>query len=383
MFRKKSDNKNQVVKKPVVKNRNYHAPDNVLIFTFVLALTVGLVLLFSASSVAAYIRSGSSLYFLKHQLLAIIIGIPLFLFLSRFDYHKYRQMSTAFLIVSVGLLILTFIPGLGAGYGKANNWINFYGFSMQPSEFVKVLFALYLAAFLDTNKDKLHDFAESFMPFMVAFAPIAILIMMQPDFGTLLIIFGASIVSYFVAGAPKKFFVIGIFVALIGITLLVNIKSSKMDRIECYLHPEIGAADKCYQVQQSLIAIGSGGFWGRGLGESRQKFMYLPEVWSDSIFPVVAEELGFIFSILVIAIFFLLFWRGIKVAQAAPDLYGKLMATGLASWIMVQAMLNIGAAINLIPMTGVPMPFTSAGGSSILALMATTGILVNISRQTK
>jgi len=207
--------------------------------------------------------------------------------------------------------------------------------------------------------------------------------MMQPDFGTLLIIFGGATICYFVAGAPKKYFVVAIVVAILGIVVLVNMKSSKMDRIECYLHPEIGAADKCYQIDQSLIAIGSGGFWGRGLGESRQKFMYLPEVWSDSIFPVVAEELGFIFSLLVIAIFFLLFWRGVVVAKQAPDLYGKLMATGLASWIMVQTILNIGAAINLIPMTGVPMPFTSAGGSSILALLASTGIIANISRQTR
>jgi cell division protein FtsW len=315
--------------------------------------------------------------------LAIIIGIPLFIFLSRFDYHKYRKLSSAFLMVSIGLLALTFIPGIGAGYGKANNWINFHGFSAQPSEFVKVFFMLYLAAFLDDKKDKLKDLGESLWPLTMAFTPIAVLIMMQPDFGTLLIIFGGAAACYFVAGAPKKYFIVALVVALLGVVILVNTKSSKMDRVECYLHPENGAADKCYQVEQSLIAIGSGGFWGRGLGESRQKFMYLPEVWDDSIFPIVAEELGFIFSLLVIAIFFLLFWRGVAVAKQAPDLYGKLMATGLASWIMVQTILNIGAAINLIPMTGVPMPFTSAGGSSILALLASTGIIANISRQTR
>jgi len=365
------------------KVKAYHSPDKILVFFIFLAMAIGLILLFSASSVAAYVRSGNSLYFLKHQLYGLALGIPAFIILSKIDYHRYRNFAIHFLVISVGFLVLTFIPGLSASYGKAGNWINIFGFSLQPSEFVKIFFLLYLAAWLDTKKEKLNSLGEGLIPFILIFIPIAALIMMQPDFGTLLIIFSSSVICYFVAGAPKKHFFIGIVIALIAIAVLVNFKSNKMERIECYRHPESDVAGKCYQVNQSLIAIGSGGFWGRGLGESRQKFMYLPEVWSDSIFAAVAEELGFVFSLAVIAIFFVIFYRGIKIAKNTPDFYGKILAAGLVSWVLVQTILNIGGSTNLIPMTGVPLPFVSAGGSSVLALFSAMGILVNISRQTK
>jgi cell division protein FtsW len=363
--------------------KSYHRPDRGLIIGLTLIIIAGLVLLFSASAVASYIRSGSSLYFLKHQVFGLILGIPCFYFLARIDYHHFRRYALHFLFASLAVLILVFIPGLGADYGKARNWINIFGFSLQPAEFVKLFFLFYLAAWFDAKKDKLNDFYEGLGPLILVFGVIAGLMLMQPDLGTLSIIFAIMVICYFVAGLAKKYVITLVVVALIGILLLVNVKDNKMERIDCYRNPEKNSGAECYQLNQSLIAIGSGGIFGRGLGESRQKFMYLPEVWSDSVFAIVAEEIGFIFSVILLGLFFFLFYRGIMIAKRAPDLYGRILAVGIVSWIIVQTILNIGGAINLIPMTGVPLPFISSGGSSILALLAAMGVLANISKQTR
>ena len=363
--------------------RGSHAPDKKLIWTISGLVVFGLVMLFSASSVAGYIRSGNSLYFLNHQLFGLLLGIPAFIICSRIDYHFWKKYAFQFLIISILLLLLVFIPGLGASYGKAHIWINIFGFSLQPAEFVKISFLLYLAAWLEVKKNKLSNFSEGLGPFVAVLGIIAFLMLLQPDLGTLSIIFAAAIVVYYVAGGKMKHIIIAGIIAVVGLLILVNVKSNKMERIECYLHPEIHASDTCYQVNQSLIAIGSGGFWGRGLGESRQKFMYLPEVWSDSIFAIVAEEIGFVFCLVLIALFIFLFYRGFLISHQAPDLYGRLLAIGIVSWVVIQALLNIGGATNLIPMTGVPLPFISSGGSAVLALLVGMGILTNISRQTK
>ncbi len=363
--------------------KTYHAPDKKLILVSGALIIFGLVLLFSASLVAGYLRSGNSLYFINHQLLGLLLGIPAIIICSRIDYHIWRKYALYFLLGSIVLLLLVFIPGLSANYGKAHNWINVFGFSLQPSEFVKIFFLLYLAAWLEVKQNKLEDFSHGMGPFMVILGIIGFLMLLQPDLGTLSIIFASSVIVYFVAGGRWKHIIVTLLLAAICLVALVNIKSNKMDRIECYKHPEISADDKCYQTNQALIAVGSGGFWGRGLGESRQKFMYLPEVWSDSIFAVIAEELGFVGSIFLLALYFLLFYRGWAIAQKAPDLYGRILAVGIVSWIIVQTILNIGGTMNFIPMTGVPLPFVSSGGSSLLSVMGAVGILLNISRQTR
>ncbi|PIT94846.1 putative lipid II flippase FtsW [Candidatus Falkowbacteria bacterium CG10_big_fil_rev_8_21_14_0_10_39_9] len=360
-----------------------HAPDKKLILVSGTLIVFGLVLLFSASLVAGYLRSGNSLYFINHQLLGLLLGTPAIIICSRIDYHIWRKYALYFLLGSIVLLLLVFVPGLSANYGKAHNWINIFGFSLQPSEFVKIFFLLYLAAWLEVKQNKLEDFSHGMGPFMAILGIIGFLMLLQPDLGTLSIIFASSVIVYFVAGGRFKHIIVPLLLATICLVALVNIKSNKMDRIECYWHPEISADDKCYQTNQALIAIGSGGFWGRGLGESRQKFMYLPEVWSDSIFAVVAEELGFVGSIFLLALYFFLFYRGWAIAQKAPDLYGRILAIGIVSWILIQTILNVGGTINFIPMTGVPLPFVSSGGSSLLAVMAAVGILLNISRQTR
>ena len=207
--------------------------------------------------------------------------------------------------------------------------------------------------------------------------------MLQPDLGTLVIIFATVMVTYYVGGGRLKH-IVALLAALAVIgTMFFSMKGYQLDRIKCYQNPEYSSNEKCYQINQSLIAIGSGGFWGRGIGQSHQKFMYLPEVWSDSIFAVIAEEIGFLFCTILITLFLVLFFKGQKVASRAPDEYGRILASGIVSLVMIQLFVNIGGIINLIPMTGVPLPFFSSGGSSLAAMLGAMGILVNISKQTK
>ena len=363
--------------------RSFHAPDKKLIWVLFILLSFGLVMLFSASSVAGYLRSGSSMYFVKRQILGLTFGLIFFFVLSRIDYHWWRKYALHFLIISILFLVLVFIPGLGQGYGKAQNWINVFGFSLQPSEFVKLFFLLYLAAWLEVKQNQLQDIYNGLGPLLVILGVIGFLMLLQPDLGTLSIIFIVSLIVYFAAGGPWKHIMAVILLSTVALCGLLMVKSNKMDRIACYRDPSIDASGACYQISQSLIAVGSGGLWGRGLGQSREKFMYLPEVWCDSIFAVTAEEIGFIFSSLVIFLYFYLFYRGYLISQRAPDLYGRILAIGIVSWVMVQMILNIGGIMNFIPMTGVPLPFVSSGGSALMALLAAMGILVNISRQTR
>jgi len=219
---------------------------------------------------------------------------------------------------------------------------------------------------------------------LASLAIISILMLAQPDFGTLFIILFASFAAFFVAGGKFSHIMLTVLFGILAVGLLFYAKSTyQNDRFRCYQDPGYDLQEECYQINQSLIAVGSGGWLGRGLGQSRQKFMYLPEVWGDSIFPIIAEEIGFIFSALLIFLYGCLFWRGLRIAQRAPDIFGTALATGIVAWLLIQTFLNIGGMINLIPMTGVPLPFISSGGSSILATLLAIAILANISKYGK
>jgi cell division protein FtsW len=188
---------------------------------------------------------------------------------------------------------------------------------------------------------------------------------------------------YFVGGGRLYHIIVMILIGIIGLFLMVQVKDYQADRFKCFLDPSFSRQDKCYQINQSLIAVGSGGFFGRGLGESRQKYMYIPEIQGDSIFAIIAEESGFIFSSILIILYVYVFYRGYLISKYAPDIFGRILAIGIVSWIVIQAFFNIGGMINVVPMTGVPLPLVSYGGSAITAALAAVGILVNISKQTK
>lgn len=358
--------------------------DKSLITAVFILIIFGLVMLSSASSVVSYARYGDTYHFLWKQLIALAVGLGAFFIFSRLDYHIWRKYAVIALLASIFLLILVFIPGLRSNSGTARSWINLFGFSFQPSELVKLTFLVYLATWLEAKKDALGSFAGGFFPFIIIMGVISLLMMAQPDFGTLFIIAFTSLIVFFVGGAKFSHVFIIILLAALLLFVMLNIKSSyRDDRFKCLENPNYSPQDKCYQINQSLIAVGSGGWFGRGLGQSRQKFLYLPEVWSDSIFPIIAEEVGFVFCTLLILLFFFIFYRGLMIARAAPDSFGRLLATGIVVWFGIQTFLNVGGMINLIPMTGVPLPFVSAGGTAILSALVGFGLLISISRQAK
>jgi len=366
------------------KVKDKHEPDMSLLWAFFALLLIGLVILFSASSVIAYDSFGTPYHYFKKQIFALGIGLVAFFIASFIDYRFWKKYAFHFLIFTIVLLILVFIPGLRAEYGTAKSWIKIFGRSFQPAELVKLSFLIYLATWLEAKKNELKSLSSGFIPFLIILGIIAFLMMRQPDFGTLFIITSSAFIVYFISGGYIKHLIfIGLLVGASLFFMFDNISPYQIDRFRCLKDPSYSPQNECYQINQSLIAVGSGGLFGRGLGQSRQKFMYLPEVWGDSIFSIAAEEIGFVFSTLLILLYLFIFYRGLLIAQHAPDAYGKALATGIIAWLAIQTFLNIGGMINLIPMTGVPLPFVSAGGSALLSGLIAMGILVNISRQTK
>jgi len=373
----------EVVNNLIKPKVNEHESDRSLLITVGIIIVFGLVMLSSVSAVVSYAKFGDSYYYFKHQLAGLGLGIAAFWFFSRVDYHRWKKYAFALLIFSIVLLVLVFIPGLSATWGKARSWINVFGFSLQPAEFVKLTFLLYLAAWLESRGRKLTDFHQGTGPFVIILGFIAFLMLLQPDIGTLFIIGLTSLVVYFVGGGKISHILTMIILGILVFGLVVQFKPYQLDRFRCMLDPSFSPNDVCYQVSQSLIAVGSGGWLGRGLGQSRQKFMYVPEIQGDSIFAIIGEEVGLIFSGTLVILYIFLFYRGYLISKHAPDGFGRILAIGIVSWITIQALVNIGGMVNLIPMTGVPLPFVSYGGSAIMVTLASVGILVNISKQTK
>jgi len=348
-------------------------------------LFFGLIILSSASGPAAYQKFGDSYYYVKHQLAyGLLPGLFLFFVCFFVDYRFWKKYALAFLIASVVLLLAVFIPGIGAKYGSAQSWITVFGYSFQPAELVKITFIFYLAAWLASRGErKIKDFASGLLPFLVSLGAIILLMVLQPDIGTMSIIAATAFIVYFTAGARLHWLAL-LGAAGVGIfMLLIKTAPYRAARFMTFLHPELDPQGIGYHINQALLAIGSGGFFGLGLGHSRQKFQYLPEVTGDSIFAVMAEELGFLFACLFVLAFLFLLIRGLKIALAASDDFGKLLAVGLTSWVVIQAFINIGSMVGIVPMTGVPLPFISAGGSSLVVSLASMGILLNIAKNSK
>jgi cell division protein FtsW len=374
----------KTIKKALAPKKGEHEADKSLIVTIGILLVFGLVMLSSASSVVSYSKFGNIYHYFNRQLAMVLFSLVLMFIVSLIDYHFWRKYAVTALIASVGLLLLVFIPGIRADFGTARSWINVFGFSFQPSELVKITFLIYLAAWLEAKKGQLQSASGGIVPFLVTLGVIGLLMAAQPDLGTFFVISFMATVVFFVGGGKFTHLLMTAIIAGAVLFLAMYFSASyQSDRFKCYMNPNFDKQKECYQINQSLIAVGSGGVFGRGLGQSRQKFMYLPEVWGDSIFPIVAEEIGFVFCTLILILFLFLFYRIMQIAKAAPDVYGLALATGVASWLSVQAFLNIGGQLNLIPMTGVPLPFISAGGSSALSVLIALGIVINISKHTK
>ncbi len=344
----------------------------------------GLAMLASASAVLSYESFGNSYGYLKHQVLVgLLPGLLLFWIASRIKYTALKKYSLFFLIFTIFLLFLLFLPGFGIETKGAARWIEISSFSFQPSELLKLTFILYLAAWLESRKKSLSSFSEGLVPFLVICSIIAALLISQPDVGTLMVILVIGAIVYFVAGGKISHLALSAVVGLISLSVLIYSEQYRLQRWTAFLNPDLDPLGSGYQIKQALIAIGSGGLFGLGFGMSRQKYNYLPEAMGDSIFAITAEELGFLGVTVLIILFVALAFFGLRIAKRSSTTFGKLLAVGIVSWISIQAFVNIGAISGLMPLTGITLPFISYGGSSMLVLLTASGILYNISKETK
>jgi cell division protein FtsW len=350
----------------------------------IFALVVfGLVMISSASAIISYERFGRNDYYLIRQLIAFAIGIGAWVFFQSIDYHYFRKIAGPLLFITIGFLILVFVPGIGHSWRGVYRWIGIGDFVFQPAEICKLTLILYLAVWFERKGKEVGSFKKGFLPFALLLVFLAVLLIKQPDIGTMTILTAVAVVIYFLAGALFSHLALGVFTASLIFWALVKYTPYRMARIIAYLSPEKDLLGIAYHVRNALIAIGSGGLLGLGFGQSRQKHLFLPEAHTDSIFAIIAEELGFLRTTLVILAFAFLAYKGYKVAQKAPDLLGRLIAAGITTWFIFQAFINIAGITGLLPFTGVPLPFISYGGTSLVVSLAGVGILLNISKYSK
>jgi cell division protein FtsW len=358
-------------------------PDKVLVWLFLGLTLFGIAVLTSASGPLGYQKFGDSLYFLKRQLLnGILPGMVLFGLMSFINYRRWRRLAMPALIVTIVLLVLVFIPGMGINLGGSSRWVHLGPINFQPSEFVKVTFLLYMAAWLSARSGgDARSIEKGLVPFLSILGVVMFLLVVQPNTGSMMVIAGASLLMYFLAGAPYVWFV-GLGAAgLAMVALLIKLTPYRAARFMTFLHPELDPQGIGYHINQAFLAIGTGGWFGLGYGHSRQKYLYLPEVAGDSIFAIMAEELGFVVMLLFIAALAVLVWKCFSIAQRAPDEFGAFLAAGIGSWIALQVFLNISSMIGLVPITGVTLPFMSYGSSAFVALSVGCGLVASISRE--
>lgn len=366
--------------------------DFVLFITVLVMLGMGLIMILSASSPSALSKTGKSYVYVKTQAVSAVIGIVAMLVISKIDYKNWKKFSGFFIyLISIGLLLAVKIPGLGYQAGGAYRWIDLKFITFQPSELVKIAMILFFAQYLTEHKKKIHKLKEGFIfPILWLVPIILILVLVQSHLSATLVIVMVVAILMIMAGTRLRYFITfgtaGVAIGGVGLYILAtvyNIGAYRLERITSFLDPWSDPTDSGFQVIQSLYAIGSGGLFGVGLGNSTQKYLYLPEPQNDFIFAVIAEELGFIGCVAIIALFGIFIWRGVLIAMKAPDSYSSLVAIGITSLIGLQAIINIAVVTSSIPNTGMPLPFFSYGGTSLLILLCSVGILLNISRYQK
>lgn len=364
---------------PVKKNN----PDIILLIITLALLTLGLIMVYSASAVWAEFKFDDSFFFAKRQMLFAATGVAAMFFIMNVNYWTWRTWAKIIIIVCFFLLLLVLIPGIGNVRNGSRSWIGVGAFSIQPSEFMKLAMIAFLAKYLSERQKWITSFRKGLVPSLALVFTAFGMIMLQPDLGTGTVMVGTCLVMIFVAGGRLLHFSGLMMLGAAGFAGLIISAPYRIKRITSFLDPWSDSLGSGFQIIQSLYAIGPGGLFGLGLGESRQKFFYLPEPQTDFIFAILAEELGFIGGSFVLLLFALLLWRGIRIALGAPDLYGSFLAVGIVAMIAVQVMINIGVVTGLMPVTGITLPFLSYGGSSLTLMLMAVGVLLNISRYVK
>jgi cell division protein FtsW len=372
-----------VAPKPLV-TQAVHPPDYPLLGLIIGLSLFGLLMVYDASVVVAAARFGSKFYFVQQQGMNLLIGLVLLFVAMRIDYHFWRKLALLSLVVGIGMLLAVFIPGLGVTVYGAKRWLDIGFTTLQPAYLLCFSFILYFADWLSGEKPERQTLEKGLIPFAVLLgAVLFVVVILQKDLGTGLILAFTAMAIYFLSGAPLRHFIYLAPPALLAGILAIVIAPHRINRIITFLN--LGGDDKSlttdYHINQVMIALGSGGWLGVGLGQSRQKYQYIPEVQTDSIFAILGEELGFIGSFFLVTVFAYILWRGIRIAMLAPDMFGRLLVGGAMSLIGVQMFVNLFAMTKIIPLTGVPLPFISNGGTSLIVLLFSVGIVLNVSRQ--
>lgn len=363
--------------------RIFHSVDTPLLYVTLALILGGLLILASASMVLSQKHYGTSTYYVVHQVFyAGTLGILGFLAGIGVHYRFWRRVALPLMVLSLVLLALLFLPQLGIASGGATRWLDIGPISFQPSELLKFSFVVYLASWLDSKREKIRSISHGLIPFAMMMAVVGMFLLMQPDIGTLGVMVATAGLLYFVGGG-RVAQIAGLAVfALVILYFVVQAAPYRLERIRTFLDPARDPQGMGYQINQALIAIGSGGFFGRGFGQSVQKYNYLPEPMGDSVFAVFAEEMGFLGALVLILLFAFFLFRGFVVAKHAPDVFGKLLAAGIVMYLMTQAFVNMAAISGLLPLTGIPLPFVSYGGTALAVNMLSVGVLLNISKHT-
>jgi len=354
-------------------------PDIVLFLTTFLLLSIGVIMVLSASSYHAMLYYDDPYYFLKRQLRWSGIGIITMIFFMNFDYYKTKKFIVSGFLVTLVLLVLVLIPGVGVEVKGSSRWLGVGSMVFAPSEIVKLAIVFFLARAMSMRPDEIKSL-KGFFTYLLVLGVVAGLLLKQPDLGTTIAVAGTVFCMFIAAGARVVHLTGLALTGIAGVVALIIQEPYRLKRIIGYLKPFETASNEGYQTVQSLYALGSGWLFGIGLGNSRQKFLYLPERHTDFIFAIIGEELGFIGVVLVILLFFLFIWRGYRVALYAPDRFSSLLAVGLTSIIAVQSVINLGVVTGSLPVTGITLPFVSYGGSSLTFSLIGVGILLNISK---
>lgn len=341
----------------------------------VLAMVIfGLLMVYDASVVQGLRDFKDSYYYIRQQLVWVGVGLISMLILAQFDFRRLKILALPLLLLSLVLLLAVLVPGLGVVGGGAHRWLKVGNITVQPAEIIKLTSVIFLASIFEKR--------VRILPFVILLILVtSVTAILQKDLGSSLVFVLTSAILYFVAGGPIWHFIVAFPLGVVSLLALIFTSGYRSKRILAFLDPFSDIQGFTYHISQVLIALGSGGLFGLGLGHSRQKFEYIPEVTTDSIFGVIGEELGFIGSIFLIALFVALILRGFKIASSSSDNFGKILAVGLTSWLGIQAVINLSSMVALLPLTGVPLPFISYGGSALVANLTAVGILLNISKQ--
>lgn len=345
-----------------------------LLITVGILVIFGLVMVYDASVVSGLRDFSDSNYYIKQQMMWAALGIISLVFFAQFDYKKFRPQAVPLILLSFLLLLLVFIPGLGVWGGGAHRWLRLGYITVQPAEIIKLTGIIFLATVF-SKKAKILPYL------LLTVAVTAVTAILQKDLGSTIVFVASATFLYFAAGGAIWHFLAVLPLGIMALLALILTSGYRIKRVLAFLDPFGDPQGFTYHISQVLIALGSGGLFGLGLGHSRQKFEYIPEVSTDSIFGVVGEELGFLGGVVLMVLFATLVLRGIKISQNCPDNFGKILAIGLTSWLGIQAVVNLSSMVALLPLAGVPLPFISYGGSALVANLTAIGILLNISKQ--